>query len=319
MLVAALLAMASPAEAPACTLETAVPASVREMARDPDRWLDRCVRLEGYVSANRFFADVAGIYAYSATDNEDRLNDGWLGLYLEERWVPALRRGTVWGVLQDCQRNYERAQAAAGPDTIVMMLGYCHYQGGLNLQSGGFRASGPTALYRQTDEAARRLFGDLIQATPDRGPPPEMVALGDRFIAALRGGDAALLRQLVVPWSESFEAGSEEEREFESFVRGEAGSPLAELRAVREAPPQAHFREKVSLANQEHGDPDQWHVCYCRTADCAGRWPISAVDAVADAERPYVCLRAIGDDSMPDNPDRLAIDRAQSAFLEPEE
>ena len=315
MLLATLLAIASASAPASCTLNRAVPASVREVARDPERWLDRCIRLEGYVRWNRYYADVAGAYSAHATDAADRMNDGWLGLYLPGQLTADLRRGTVWGVLQDCHRNYERAAAEAGPNTLVMMLGYCHYTSGLNLQRGGFRPSGAAAFERQTGAVARALFGDLIEATAEHGPPPEMVELADRFLDALRRGEEAALAELVGPWSEVLEDEASEDA-FNAFIRGEGPSPIADLRGTQQ-PQRRYFREKTPSSDAEFGYAERWHVCFCRLGDCTGRWPISAWDSATLAHRPYVCLRGINEQSLEQAPNRLALDRADNGLLEP--
>ena len=316
VLTALLLALGAPAPAQSCTLDSAVPASTREMARHPDPWLGRCVRLEGFVSWNRYFADVAGAYSYRAADSEDRGNDGWLGLYLPGPWVGTLRRGTVWGVLHDCGRDYDTAEANLGPNEIVFMTGFCHYQGGQVLRRAGFRPAGPASFHRQTDAAARFLFGDLVEASFDHGPPPEVVDLADRYLQAIRTGDEATLRELVAPWSELVEDASDEQ-EFQAFIRGERNSPVADLRR-RPEPQRRYFREKESSRDHEFGYAARWHVCFCRGSDCAGRWPISADDASTLERRPYVCLRAINSRTMlSDPPDQLSLDRADNGFLEP--
>jgi hypothetical protein len=263
---------------------------------------------------------VAGTYAAEATNSADRQNDGWLGLYFApyRRWDPALYRGTISGVLNDCGRNLRAAEAAAGPDTIVMSVGYCHYHRGLNLQSARFRPAGRARFERQLGGVARALFGDLLEASAERAPPAEAVALADSFLAALRSGDAATLRALVTPWSETFERGSREEQQFHTWLLGEGGSPLAEVRAMAGQPQRAWFVERRSRAHDEIGYRDVWHVCFCRTADCSGRWPIAAMDAVAHVIRPYFCLRAINARSRDDPADHLSIERRDTGFLEPD-
>src|SRR5687768_16721562 len=110
-LLTALALAAVPAPQP-CTFETAIPADVREIARNPEKWFDRCVRLDGFVASPYFYEDVAGFYRSDAADARDRPNEGWLGLYFPGRgnWGQPLRRASVAGVVGDCQRSYEAAE-----------------------------------------------------------------------------------------------------------------------------------------------------------------------------------------------------------------
>jgi hypothetical protein len=132
-LLTALALAAAPSPQP-CTFETATPTDVREMARNPERWFDRCVRLDGFVAANVFYEDVAGAYRRLASDGSDRPNDGWLGLYFSNNrdWQKPLRRASVVGTVHSCERIYDRAEANLGPNQIVFVTGYCHYAGGLH-------------------------------------------------------------------------------------------------------------------------------------------------------------------------------------------
>ncbi|HEV2816586.1 MAG TPA: hypothetical protein VGW40_05125 [Allosphingosinicella sp.] len=318
MILAAALALSSPAAEPACTLRAAIPASVREMRRDPRPWLGRCVRLEGFVRWHIFYADVAGAYAASASNSGDRANDGWLGLDLGRgvRLTRDLRRGTVYGLLRDCARDYRAAAAGAGPDTLVTSIGYCHYRGGLVLRSAGFRVTGPARFERQTGEAARVRFGDLTPAGPDRPVPEAVEHLVDRFLAMVRAGDGEGLRRLAHPWSgpePDMPAGN---RAFTAFLLGEGDSPLRALRAAV-VPRRAYFQEAAPREAAARGEAGDWHACFCRDSDCAGRWPIAAIDARAPPSRPYLCLRTYRHDMGRGAPDRIAVDRIDGGFAEP--
>ncbi|MBV9883863.1 MAG: hypothetical protein JO276_12720 [Sphingomonadaceae bacterium] len=318
LLAAAALALATPSAGPTCTLRTAVPASAREMGRNPNPWLGRCVRLDGFVSWNKFYADIGGAYAEAASDRVDRHNDGWLGLYFERGrdWKPVLRRATVYGILHDCGRDYQAAALAAGPNTLVMSTGYCHYQGGLTLVPAVFRAAGPARFERQMGEAARVRFGDLSPAGPGHDPPATVVRLADHFLDLLRTDDGPGLRALVHLWSQNDPETEPDGSAFTTWLRGEGDSPLRPLKSAA-APQRAYFQEAVRRDAAADGQVGGWHICFCRAGDCTGRWPISAIDADSAPSRPYVCLRAYRHDLGPEEPDRLGIDRQERGFTEP--
>ena len=160
MLLAALLAAATPE---ACTLRNAQPATVREIAAAPDKWFDRCVRLEGFTMGRIFYQDAAGTYRYRASDEEDRPNDGWIGLYVRQGRANRRRalRASVAGIVSSCARDYAKAKARAGPDELVMPIGYCHYDGGLVLGEAVLRHGAKVSLRRLTGSKARLAVGDL--------------------------------------------------------------------------------------------------------------------------------------------------------------
>jgi hypothetical protein len=267
-----------------CTMANAVPADAQRMAREPARWLGRCVRIEGYVSYNHFYSDVAGFYRYFASDYRDHRNDGWLGLYPRDRYGfrGPMRRGAVAGVVHDCETDRDRAEAER-PDSIVMMTGFCHYRYGLVLNPASFRAAEAVEFERQIGEVARSSFGDLLSGSEAGEVPPEVAALVERFAAAILARDEERLSALV-EFVDRDDQAHEEGAWRRSFFLGEANSPLGDVRASSQ---RIMFRERRSARSE---DPfGGWHVCFCRTPDCTGIWPISTVDATASPEHPYWC------------------------------
>lgn len=298
----------------ACTARTAIPADVRQMAQEPERWLGRCVRVDGYVDYNRFYSDVVGFYRYFAADYEDTRNLGWLGLYPARRYgiQGPMRRGSVIGVVHDCETDHARAQARS-PDSIVMMTGFCHYRYGLVLRRVSFRPEARADFERQTGDEQRRSFGDL-ETIAETGPlPAEVGVLFDRFVAAVRAGDEETLRALAI-----LRDGDEQDERRRAvsertFLLGEDGSSLASLRVAPVPPPATFFRQRSHRRSQY---PGSWHACFCRIRDCTSLWPISAQDASADPVRPYVCVQAFGYDYRRP-PDRISIVRQSGYPLEP--
>lgn len=293
-------------QAERCTMRTAVAADVRAMAREPQRWLGRCVRLVGYVSYNHFYADVGGYYRYFASDYDDHRNDGWLGLYPRRRYGfrGPMQRGSVVGIVHDCESDQERSDA-------IMMMGFCHYRYGLVLREVSLRAQASVDFHRQTGDGARRAIGDL-ETAEEAGPlPPEVSSLFNRFILAVRAGDQATLQGLIVS---NYGDEQDEHRRVaaeRAFLLG-SESPLAVLRAARE-PQVAYFRSRLPRHVER---PGNWHACFCKTADCSNVWPISESDATADPVRPYLCVEAFGQDYRRPA-DRIGVIRQSGYPLEP--
>lgn len=118
--------------------------------------------------------------------------------------------------------------------------------------------------------------------------------LAGKFLAALRAGDRNTLadihfRNVGLEWEE-------EEAELLEFLLDARKSPFPSLRRDREAPQQTILVDRSLL----YPDPERANrfdddysaiVCFCRTADCTGRWPIASFDADNLPSRPYACTR----------------------------
>lgn len=281
--------------APTCTTPVAVRTTVEEIAAAPEKWFDRCVRLDGYVSGYHFYSDARGYYRSHAADRDDHLNDGWLGLYFADRGElrkPAGRISLV-GVVNDCERSYKAATAAAGPNTLIMMSGYCHYQGGLTLNHVRVISRSSDYIERQTGEAARRAFGDLELPDAAHPPPKEAQVLVAQFEDAFAANDKGKLLSIAGPYFSNVETASEK-RDYEALVSGARG-PLQSFRRAGKLPRPQWFYARPAKGQDDISD---WFACYCRDSSCEGSWPIAALDAVSSPDFPYACLRVFNYNQM---------------------
>jgi len=285
LVLAALLA----ASAPQCTVSTAVRATVEEMAREPERWFDRCVRLNGYVSGYTFYSGPKGHYRRFASDKEDHPNDGWLGLYFEDRRESRKESGraSLIGVVDDCGRSYRAATATAKPGELIMMLGYCHYQGGLTLTRVRVISRDSEYVERQSGEAARVAFGDLELPDETHPIPSDVQAVVAQFEQAFAANDKRSLVEVAYPYLTTVETASQK-RNYEAFLSGATG-PLHIFRRSGKLPQPQWFYAREPKERQ--GDAPDWFACYCRDHSCAEKWPIAALDAVSSSDFPYACFR----------------------------
>jgi hypothetical protein len=287
------------------------------MARDPEKWFDRCVWLNGYVAGHSFYQDVAGYYRDDAADARDRPNEGWLGLYFRGRgnWGRPLRRAAVTGVVGDCQRSYQAAKAAAtGANTLIMMLGYCHYNSGLTLKRTEVRFGGRFRFTRQVGEKARAAFGDLMPASADNPVPAEVEATVAAWRGAFRTGDLAALEHLVRLYDFTEEEFTKRFGPLGPYLVGTVG-PFRPLRAG--APEPLFLTERIDRQRAEY-DQGDWFACFCKSGDCSRSWPIAAEDAKALKGRPYACLR-IFDPNDGSEGLRLGFEAADNGLIEPED
>jgi hypothetical protein len=301
---AGLLLLAQPTSAPppACTAAESIETSVTEIAGDPDRFLDRCVTVTGAM---------AGISLYSGRE----------GMYLSHRfgpdgnYVPEARvhrigidrqdlralglaypqRTTVTGRVDTCERRYARIEAAGG---MPLLGGYCHYHRGPTIVVDAYSVT-EQRYERMTGEAARARFGDLAfmpQNWPTRRAAEAVIA---EFLAALRDGDRAKLADL-------HEFVDEENRHRQGVLFSMLEDPHSVFAGLRrEVPLQtAYFvlaAEDGTLFGRDYEGPSAT-VCFCRTADCTGLWPISLNDANNAPDRPYACTKIESRDYRPGRP-----------------
>lgn len=298
----ALLAAAAPA-APAasaawptrpCTARAADPATVVEITSRPDRYFGRCVTVTGAYAGITMFNDREGIYRahrFASDGNISAADRGHqLGIDRQQLRDLGLRhplRTTVTGRVDICERRHARLEQQArdrGELPLIMLAGYCHYYGGPTIVVDAFQIT-EGSYERLTGEAARRDYGNLVPMPSDWPQRAAVEALTADFLAALRAGDRATLAALHDTRPDT---SNEHDRSLLYWLLEMPQSPFAFLR--RAAPSQTVF-----LLNGSGGTPLPHagyiaaRVCFCRTADCTGRWPIAINDADADPQRPYVC------------------------------
>ena len=124
----------APPPATKCSLARAKRVNLRTLAAEPDKWMGKCVALDGYWEGPAIFDDVGGRrpqYARSMDVPADRR----VGIYGNDKlWASAPTRPvaiTAVGVAGRCEG------LARGDN--VMVLGYCHYTGGAYLAATEMR------------------------------------------------------------------------------------------------------------------------------------------------------------------------------------
>jgi hypothetical protein len=291
--IAAFIALAASAAAPAaadCTEKNSSPARIEAVTAQPQQWLDRCVKLSGIAGGLVLHSSLDTMYRsarYGDDGNRILANlKHRIGIDSQElRGHPVLRtearRIEVIGRVDSCERRRERIVAAGG---IPFLGGYCHYEGGPTVVVASYRiVSGQHE--RLVGEAERRRVGDLVEPPGDWEWRDALEGLARNFAAALRAADRTRLASLL-----SYGESLEEER-IVSILREPA------YRELREGIP-----GEIRLFTQAKGGRFRSsesgyvfaHLCYCRTRDCSGRWPIASRDADAGLHRPYVCVSVSG-------------------------
>jgi hypothetical protein len=297
----ALLAAAAPAVPAAqvwpdqpCTARTAERATVVEITSRPDHYFGRCVTVTGPYAGITMFSDREGMYLvnrYGPDGNPTAADIGHrIGIDRQQLRNIGLRyplQTTVTGRVDTCERRRARLEQdarARGEIPLFLLSGYCHYYGGPTIVVDAFEIT-ERSFERLSGESARRKYGNLAPMPADWQQRAVVETLTADFLAALRAGDRAALTALhdIRP-----NTTNEHDRAVLFDLLESLQSPFA---AFRRTPPSqiAYFvgaSGGVPLPNDNYIAA---RVCFCRTADCTGRWPISNNDADADPDRPYVC------------------------------
>lgn len=292
---AALLASALPARAAGederprpCTAAAAVPVTIQQIMADREAWHLRCVRLTAMSDGLLLYTGVEGYYRSSSHRPSDGSHDRWIGLD-NSRLLPRIpgdrfSEVTIVGRVQECETMRAIADQALGPGEIGWVSGYCHTATGPVIWLTAVSRVRALEAVRHTGDWAREAYGDLDFA-PENWPHRRLVeARAEAFLRALRSGDRSAFAEL--------HGGGRNRRNSEAAVQlaFAPGSPFAET-ARNGAPQMAIFVGRHDAADRSHEREDfsAARICFCRTSECAGLWPISRSDADNRPERPYVC------------------------------
>lgn len=284
------LLLAPPADVPVCTLRNSAATTVETIAANPERWLDRCVRLSGIAGALDLHSSLDSLYRSTRFGEDGNYVPANLKRRIgidsvELRAHPLLRREArrieAIGRVDSCERRVQRIRAQGG---IPFLGGYCHYESGPTVVVASYKIV--SSQYRRlTGEAQRRRVGNLVEPPGDWEWRSALEAVARDFAAAVRAADRDRLAALL-----SYGEGLEEQR-IESIFQSPAYRPMREGR-VGETRIFTHtIGGRFRPSDNGHVFA---HICYCRTPDCAGRWPIASRDADAGPDRPYVCISASG-------------------------
>jgi hypothetical protein len=280
-------------ESPECSPSVAEVATVPRIAADADGYQGRCVRIDGVMRTHYLYESVDGVYL-QPPDSLNPASSGFaLGLdNVAKRYSEDYRHVSVVGRVQDCGTVREAVNASVVEDQIVFISGYCHYHDGPYLWVKHLKIRPGAPFERRMGNYDRKDYGD-IEPVPADWPHRAMIEeLAGKFLTALRAGDRDTLadihfRNVGLAWKE-------DEAQLLKFLLKAPKSPFASIRHGNGPPHQIILASRSLLYPEpEHADDaaDDYSaiVCFCRTGDCTGRWPIATFDADNLPTRPYAC------------------------------
>lgn len=294
-----LAAVAAPSAAyaaPACTGATAT--TVEAVRRHYDDWAGRCVRIEGLAFDGRLWSDRRALLEPSSMWGEETHRsipiDG-------QRNSREPRRVEITGRIGSCATANASARAeAARSGEIVMILGRCHTSLEPYIAPAAIRVTSRAPVARLVEAEVPAGERALVPAPATLARRDRHAAAARAMAAALANGDATAFRRYAQP---EVQAGLDESAgrarpEWVDRRMRESDRDFRRLTSVRRAFARAgplKNRQAILLVDRENlgADADDgaaFTACWCRTADCAGRWPVTAFDADNHPSRPYLCV-----------------------------
>lgn len=278
-----------------CSARVATKATVGEIANQPAEFNGRCVAVDGVMHGMKLFESVDGVYLEPTDTLNPSSNGAQLGLdNMRGRRSGSYQHVSIVGRVQDCE-EIRACVLESAPGEYVIVTGYCHSFNGAYLWVESLRKRKGPAFERQMGSAARPGYGDLAPAPANWTHRPQVDALADEFLEALRMKDRERLiaihfRNVDLDWKD-------DEAELIRFMLKDPKSPFLDLRKRPQSPQREIFVERASIESDDENDsdyandPDDYSatICFCREDDCTGRWPIARFDADNLRTRPYAC------------------------------
>ncbi len=286
------------ASLPACTAANARPMTIATIAAAGDSAVGTCVSVEGLVIGRQLQAGNDARYRPYPRANEPSSTGAILGLYGNTLPIPQRARAQVIGRVDSCERMLERAVAASGPNSIVMLGGYCHYYRGLAINATEVAAMGDADQVRIPRGTADPALGNLSPMAPGAARE-RLLAAANGLFAALRTPDVAraLLRRSDGAARTDAEIFAMADR-LAAGAGTRNGSGVTEIFGWR-VPMWAETADRANF-DQQAARVTEGIACHSARPDAAALWPISEDDAMLGGPRPYGCIRiSINNDNVP--------------------
>jgi hypothetical protein len=305
VLIALLAQLAQPIAAASCTPATAIEATVGQVGGDLQKYMGRCVTVAGPFGRTALYGRVEDLYLanrYGLRGNPDPEVErrARVGLYSKNNELRQLRTPgaglahiRVTGTVDSCGRKQAAAEAhesSLGRPAIVMMSGYCHYHDGAVIDVTSYAIDPARRYERLLGSDAQARLGDIVEMPGSWPYAGELRGMAAKFLAALRAKDRTLLAELH---DRPVSSTNEHDQSVLTLLVDQPDSPFAQLRFSAFNAPLRLYVPQIEALQHRQGTKLAFVrglACFCRTADCHGRWPISLNDGDNWTTRPYACI-----------------------------
>lgn len=274
-----------------CSAANATRTTVAAVAKNPEKWNGRCVKVTAILYGNWLYENVDGLYELTRKHIDPTSNGLRLGV--DDQRPDAgdsgdLHETTIIGRVQDCEAVRAMIDRATPDGSIVMVHGYCHYYNGPYLWVVSLK-QGPYRPFERQTVRKSATYGDLVPAPADWPHRATAEALAAHFLAVLQARDEAALARMMTPAPDGSPDG--DTLAMVRFLLHVPSSPFVDLPAQgapRTVILVGQYLDDGALKT-ETGSYSSL-VCFCLKPECAGRWPIAAFDADNRLGRPYACI-----------------------------
>jgi hypothetical protein len=276
-----------------CKAAEAISVDTSAFAKNPQRYLGKCVRTQGIHFGTVLYADLDA--AYAAGEDPQR----GVSLHVNEKFFDITfnrirEYGEVVGLAYTCQelnrRNDEatKAERARGEVIITADGDACRLINAPRGSSYIFVSSWRTIRGKPltlNDEASAQKYGNLVQMRDDWPYAVEVRAFAQKWFDLVRAQDPNGLARLT-PYQlfspAEFRKLTSSDRSPVRFLFGTSPRPIK------------YFEVKLAPV-VEQGAPHLLYEaigCVCKNSDCDDRWPITDGDGNAGFwnDLPYACI-----------------------------
>ncbi|MEO7689540.1 MAG: hypothetical protein ABIS51_09650 [Sphingomonas sp.] len=278
--------------------------TIEEIQADYAAWEGRCVRVRGIAVNIELFADRQAMLEDIGGFGKSRRRSI---IILARHPQPTHRRPIlveVTGAVGSCATDNAivAAMAAAEPDSFIMVGGYCHTSLATYIRPISIRdlhGGNPVRLVEGEVPLDRRQLVEAPAGLPGR---VEITVAARSLVAAIAARDEETFRRLSSPdvqreldrsnsempdWLRRDLA--ESHRDFVKITG--SNSPFASVSTLAGRQERVLIeRSELADALEDSGGKPELTICWCKTADCSGRWPVIAFDADNLPRRPYLCV-----------------------------
>jgi hypothetical protein len=294
---------AAAAKGDTCTSARAEPASITAVQKDYPAWAGHCVRLRGIAFDRALLIDREAML-----ESRDDF-----GKQLQRSLV--ILPGSIWrkrgpllveivGTIGSCKTANDWADAEEQRSgEIIMIGGYCHTSLANFVSPVAVRILSRAPILRFVEAEVPPAERPLVEAPAGLAGLNDHVAAARAMAEAFAARNETAFRRLFSPDVQhdiETSGGDTRSDEVREGVR-EAHAAFLALTSrggafatfIPAGHPQIVLLERAELdfAKEDRGAPSGYLVCWCKTAECAGRWPVLLVDADNDPARPYLCVR----------------------------
>lgn len=278
-----------------CSAATAKLATIEAIQTDYPSWAGLCVKIRGIQWGTELLSSRTSLLEESDWWSDERkgsiilLSKGRLLPMSKPRWVELV------GTVSSCKESHAFAQAMQekNPGSIYMTTGFCHMSSANFIGYIKTRRIEGEKLIRLTEADVAPERRPLVRA-PDQFPElaSHQVAARDLVLAIATGNESEFVRLSDVNIDHAKPDKGDKDRLKKLrklFAQDRKIFPLAGIALA-----DRQMRTFISRSDAEAADPDDLSgrtvSCWCKEAECSGKWPVTWADVDYSPKRPYYCI-----------------------------